>query len=127
MKQYRTVLEGLLFNYSGQLTDYLRNREIYDMAIFFEDVIANPERECRKLFNFLDIPMSHVPAALDTLKEDSQRGTYGLRGERPKIKPKMFIKLDQYLRDLNMPEEVTCEMSLDTLKSIVLGSSQTEI
>ncbi len=127
MRHYRTVLEGLLFNYSGQLTDYLRHRELFDMVVFFEDVIADPEKECKRLFKYLDIPMNRVPAALEALKEDSQQGTFGKRGKRPKITPAMYVKLDQYLRDLDMPPEVTCQMSLDTLKSIVLGDTKKDL
>ena len=67
-----------------QITDYQRHKDIYQHAILFEDVIADPEREIKKIFDLMDIGHEHVPGALESLKEDSQRGTFGPRGKRPK-------------------------------------------
>ena len=67
-----------------QITDYQRHKDIYQHTILFEDVIADPEREIKKIFDLMDIGHEHVPGALESLKEDSQRGTFGPRGKRPK-------------------------------------------
>ena len=67
-----------------QISDYQRHKDFYKRAILFEDVIADPEKEIREIFNIMEIGHEHVPGALESLKEDSQRGTFGPRGKRPK-------------------------------------------
>jgi len=102
------------------MTDYLRHKDMYDLAIFFEDVMANPERELKKIFDLMEIEYIFLPKALETLSKDSQRGTFGTRGKRPKISDKEFAFLDSYLRSCDVDERITCEMDLDTLKKVVL-------
>ena len=102
------------------MTDYLRHKDIYDLAIFFEDVMSNPERELQKVFDLMEIEYIYLPKALETLKKDSQRGTFGIRGKRPKISDKEYAYLDSYLRSCNVDDRITCEMDLDTLKKVVL-------
>ena len=46
------------------MTDYLRHKDIYDLAIFFEDVMANPERELKKIFDLMEIEYIFLPKAL---------------------------------------------------------------
>lgn len=102
------------------MTDYLRHKDVYDLAIFFEDVIANPESELKKIFDLIEIESIHLPKALETLKKDSQRGTFGTRGKRPKISDKEYAYLDSYLRACDVDDRITCKMGLDTLKEVVL-------
>jgi hypothetical protein len=101
------------------MTDYLKHKEMYDYVVFFEDVVADSESECKRLFDFLGIGHEHVPKALDALKEDSQQGTFGKRGKRPKIRQEQYDYLDSYLRSLDVDPRISCQMSIETLREIV--------
>ena len=112
-----------MYTIKFQITDYLKHKDLYDLAIFFEDVIADPEKELKKIFDLMDIDYKHVPRALETLKEDSQRGTFGTRGKRPKVSDKEYAYLDSYLRSMGVDKRITCKMDLPTLKEVVLSPS----
>lgn len=102
------------------MTDYLRHKDIYDLVIFFEDVMANPESELQKIFDLMEIEYKYLPKAIETLKKDSQRGTFGARGTRPKTSDKEYAYLDSYLRSCDVDDRITCKMDLVTLKNVVL-------
>ena len=55
------------------------------MIVFYEDILANPEEVCKKLLQVCDISLDAVPRALEALKSDSQKGTFGKRGNKPKV------------------------------------------
>ena len=55
------------------------------MIVFYEDILANPEDVCKKLLKVCDISLDYVPKALEALKSDSQKGTFGKRGNKPKL------------------------------------------
>jgi len=113
------IHEGLLLCYAGQISDYQRHKDFYKRAILFEDVITDPEKEIREIFNIMEIGHEHVPGALESLKEDSQRGTFGPRGKRPKISDEEYAYLDSRLRDVGMDPRITCQMEIDTMREIL--------
>ncbi len=94
---------------------------MHSLAVFFEDLVSNPSDECKKLFKHLDIPLEHVPAALDALKQDSQKGTFGPRGKRPRIDEKELAGLEAFLQNLGGDPRLTCHMSLESYKSLILS------
>ena len=106
------------YSYS-QMMDYLKHKDQYDLAIFFEDVVSSPEQEIKKIFDLMNIDYLHVPKALEALKEDSQRGTFGPRGKRPKISDEEYVYLDSCLRSCEVDERITCKMDLESLKELV--------
>ena len=55
------------------------------MIVFYEDILANPEQVCKELLKVCEIPLEYVPKALEALKSDSQKGTFGKRGNKPKV------------------------------------------
>ena len=107
--------------------DYLRHKDKYDLAIFFEDIVSNPEQEIKKIFDLMNIDNLHVPKALEALKEDSQRGTFGPRGKRPKISDEEYAYLDSCLRSCEVDESITCKMDLASLKELVEVNKAVEV
>ena len=67
------------------MSEFLRNRDKYDLIVFYEDILAEPENVCRNLLEVCGISSDHVPKALEALKSDSQKGTFGKRGQKPKL------------------------------------------
>ncbi len=106
---------------SFQLTSFLREPRMHNLVIYFEDLVADSERECRRLFEHMNIPLEYMPAALEALKQDSQKGTFGERGKRPKISPETFAKLEAYLKYLKVDPRLTCNLSLDSYKELING------
>ncbi len=79
--------ERLAFNYAAQTVDFMNHRDIYDMVrawasfeicmsveydrvlqvIFYEDLAANSEAVTRRLLEILDIPLKHLPLAMEVI------------------------------------------------------------
>ena len=49
---------------------------------------------CKKLLKVCDVPEEHFPLALEAFKTDSQGGTYGKRGDKPKVDSDMLDPWD---------------------------------
>ncbi len=107
--------------YFGQVTDILIREKWHDLAIFFEDLMSDPERECRKLFQQMGISAEFVPSAMEALKQDSQKGTFGQRGRRPKISADTLTQLESYLGRLEIDPRITCTMSPENHKELILS------
>ncbi len=101
------------------MSDFLRKPKIHSMVVFFEDLVSNPEQECRRLFQHMNIGLEHVTAALDALKQDSQKGTFGARGVRPKISEEEFDELESYLQSLPGDPRLSCHLSAESYKNLV--------
>ena len=85
-----------MVGYAGQMEDYFRHKEDYHLAILYEDLTEDPEREARKVFKLLGLSTEYMPQALEALKEDSQKGTFGPRGVHAHITDETFIKVRDY-------------------------------
>jgi hypothetical protein len=98
----------------------MRHKDLYGMVIFFEDLVADPEAECKRFFDFLGIGHEHVSNALDVLKVDSQQGTFGKwRKQKHLITDSEFDYLDSYLKSFDLDPRISWHMSMETLREIV--------
>ncbi len=53
--------------------------------------------------------------------DDSQRGIFGTRGERPKIDDETMEELENYLRVLNPHPKLSCYMGFEEYKELILS------
>ena len=61
--------------------------------VLYEDLTEDAEREARKVFKLLGLSTEHMPTALEALKEDSQKGTFGPRGVHAVITDEHYAKV----------------------------------
>ena len=66
---------------------------MYHLVILYEDLVEDPEREARKVFKLLGLSTEYMHTALEALKEDSQKGTFGPRGVTAHISDESFAKV----------------------------------
>lgn len=60
-------------NYAGAILCYLENKELYDKALVYDDLMENPEKEMSSLFILLSLSREHVRLALKAVvKADPQ-------------------------------------------------------
>ncbi len=81
--------------------------------------MSNPERECRRLFAALGLSKEHVGGAVETLERDSQGGTYGKRGERPKLSEELVGELASYLATLRTHRDISFKTCPDHFRTVV--------
>jgi sulfotransferase len=82
------------------------------LFIKFEELTSNPEREMRKVYNFLEIPYYHIDynnVKQVTQEDDKFHGIYGDHKIEPKIKPTRPKALELLGGDL-------CEKLYDTCR-----------
>ena len=85
-----------------KVSEFLRHRDDYDMAILYEDIKADPEAVCKKLLEVCEVPKEHVPLALEALKSDSQGGTFGRRGDKPSVDYDMLMPADKTFQECGL-------------------------
>ena len=73
----------------------MRSRDDYDLVVFYGDILSNKEKVCKELLEVCEIPLEYIPEALDALKSDSQKGTFGKRGNKPKVDPAYLDQADK--------------------------------
>ena len=72
-------------------------KDIYHLVILYEDIVEDAEREARKVFKLLGLSTEYMPQALEALKEDSQKGTFGPRGVATHITDETYVKVQECL------------------------------
>ena len=65
------------------------------MIVLYEDIKDDPEAVCKRLLEVCEVPKEHIPLALEALQSDSQGGTFGKRGAKPKVDLKFFKPADK--------------------------------
>ncbi len=96
--------EAIIF-YTGVLVSYFDHKEIYKGAILYENLIENPEKEVKKIFELIGIPEKHVPTALKALEKDSQNGIFGDRGQNKarQLDQGLLKFCDDYMEKAGVP------------------------
>ena len=102
---------------SLQIEDYLKHKDEYDAVIFYEDIVSDAESVCKKLFDLSNTDYKYVPQALEALKTDSQKGTFGLRGAKPKTPPEVERSCNELLKEYGIP--LSTDMSVDDFKKVL--------
>ncbi len=76
------------------------HKEIYDHVCLYENLTKHTEQEIKNMFKAINVDQKHVPVAMEALKTDSQKGTFGKRSELPVIKEEEWVQIDKNLREL---------------------------
>ena len=89
---------------------YLRNKDKFEMVVFYEDLISNPIKITRTLFEKLQVPLDFVDEALMAMKTDSQRG-FLPKPSHEHDTPLDFSTADYVftLLDLNLTHKISLE------------------
>ena len=58
---------------------------------------------CKKLLEVCEVPKEHFHLALEALKSDSQRGTFGKRGAKPSLDNEMLTPADKTFAECGLP------------------------
>ncbi len=102
------------------MADYRDHKRIYKVAILFEDLTADPDRECSRFFEALDISEKYLAKARTAFKDDSQRGAFGKRGQRPKIADKARRNLEEYAKELAGNFDLNFQTSTEDFRKLIL-------
>ena len=102
--------------YAAVFLTYANAKHIYKHVVLYENLVSNPEREAKKLFSVLNISEKYIPAALEALKQDSQKSTFGKREDKPMITDDKWEKQDEILQTF-IPQ-LRCSMTKDEFKSV---------
>jgi hypothetical protein len=96
------------------MASYFDHKDEYDLVVFYEDIITDAESVCQSLFDLSGTSHKYIPAALEALKSDSQSGTFGKRGDKPKVTEKTLVEVDALLTQYGIPLQTT--MSIGEFK-----------
>ena len=88
------------------------------MVILYEDIKADPEAVCKKLLEVCEVPKEHVPLALEALTSDSQGGTFGRRGDKPRVDHDMLMPADKTFRECGLP--ISSRTTTEDFKRLIL-------
>ncbi len=79
--------------------------------------MSDAETVCKKLFDLSNTDHKYVKQALEVLKSDSQKGTFGKRGDKPKVSETTYREVNAFLKELDIP--LSTEMSVDEFKKVL--------
>jgi hypothetical protein len=115
---FTTLEEKLIFGYAGEMSDYFKHKDDYHMVVLYEDILEDSEREAQRLFKLLGLDSQHIPHALEALKEDSQQGIFGARGDgNIVVLDSTHDKVDQLLKEYGIP--IRLSMTVQEYKKVV--------
>ena len=113
------MIESFPMFYGLVIDSYLRHKHIYRGVTFYEHLSAKPAEEIETLLTALKVNSSeNVKLALKALKQDSQSGTWGNRGEKFITMTCSEKLLDEVLRKLNIG--LAMDMTWDEFKQLIL-------
>jgi hypothetical protein len=117
--------EGIAFGFSGSIETFLRHKDNYDHVMLYEDIRAEPEREARALFDALGLDDRYIPDALAAMREDSQQGVLGVRGNAHiTLTEEEIANTEAMFRLTDSP--LSLDMTLDQLRELIYPKSQIE-
>ena len=93
----------LAIRFSANISSFLRYRDDYDMVVLYEDILEDPRAVCEKLLKVCEVPKEYVPVAMEALRTDSQKGTFGKRGDKPKADSRAFDLADMLFEECGLP------------------------
>ena len=95
------------------------------MVIFYEDILADPEAVCKRLFEVCGTSPECLPLALEALKSDAQGGLFAQRGKKPSAPKDDVDSADALFAACHLP--ITCGMSTKEFKRLILTGTYTNI
>ena len=85
----------MVFVWGATFLTYTQNKDLYKHVVLYENLVARPEEEAKKLFGVLGISEEYIPGALEALKGDSQKGAWGKReAKAPEITAEAWDRID---------------------------------
>ena len=99
----------------------MRHREDYHLIVLYEDIKTDPTYICKQLLEVCEVSKEHISRALDALKFDAQKGTFGKRGEKPTLKPELLVVADNLFKECRLP--VNCRTSAKDFKKFIFNGS----
>ena len=117
--EYQAQLMALRF--SAQISSFLRHRDDYDMVVLYEDILGDPKAVCEELLEVCEVPKEYVPIAMEALETDSQKGTFGKRGDKPKVDDRAWDLADRVFQECGLPIE--SRMEAEEFKKVIVSGT----
>jgi len=118
LRRGMTDEEGMTLALAGAIESFIRTKDNYDHVMLYEDIRAEPEKECRALFTAMGLDHKYIPDALDAMREDSQQGVLGIRGNAHiKLTEEEITNIARIFRITKSP--ISMDMSLDDLRTVL--------
>ena len=103
---------------AGQFDDYFASKHIFEKILIFEDLVADTRRELGDVFDVMGLAKEHLPLALEALKEDSQKGTFGPMGnDHMKFDEKVFDDADRIMKEMGIP--ISTKMTIEEFRKLI--------
>ena len=103
----------------ADMTSFIKFKHLYSHKMLYEDLVANPEAETRKLLGTLQIDLKYTQLALKAFKNDSQQGLFGGRGSKNyQLDINTRKCAEKLFQEYGIP--LYMDMSMDELRKIVL-------
>ena len=119
-RDHRGTTEDIILcftmNFIAQMASFLKNKELYDHTILYEDLMADNDNEMKKIFDVMEVDPKFIPDAKKAFNFDSQRGKFGGRGtDHIFISEKQWKEIDDLFKEYNMTQ-FSAESSVDDLR-----------
>ena len=116
--QPENLMDMFTMNYIGEMACMMKFKDKYHHRMLYEDVMADPDGQVKKVFDVMDVDYKHVETAKEAFNFDSQRGKFGGRGiDHIDIPDNVWKEVDALFLEYNMPFSI--DMSMDDLRKIV--------
>ena len=91
------------------------------MIVLYEDILEDPKDVCKRLLEVCEVPLDYVPRAMEALKTDSQRGTFGKRGDKPKASQEALDQADIIFAECGLP--IRNDMEVEEFRNLILSGT----
>ena len=117
-RKQETIDSSTALGLAGQYDDFLAIKDIFQKRMIYDDFVADPEGNIKDIFEIMELDSKHLPLALEALKEDSQKGTFGRMGNSHIILTDEDIApCDRVFKEAGLP--ITCKMPMDDFRKII--------
>ena len=99
----------------------MRHRDDYDLIVLYEDILDDPENVCKRLLEACDVPLKYFSRAMEALKTDSQQGTFGIRGERPRATRHALDLSDLVFKECGLP--IKSNMEVEEFRKLIVSGA----
>ena len=108
----------LFHNWWGPIAMYRKMKKRYVATILYEDLVKEPKKVIKDLFDSLGISKEFLELSLEALKTDSQQGLFGKKGSsKTKDQSEALCKLDSIFKQFNVP--FSSDGTLEQLKNLL--------
>ena len=97
------------------------HRDDYDMVVLYGDILSDPKAVCEELLEVCEVPKEYVPIAMEALETDSQKGTFGKRGDKPAVDSRAWDLADRVFQECGLP--IRSRMDAEEFKKLILSGT----